>query len=171
MRIQAHGSGIEIVKLCNSSCSFSSSYSMLTSHVPSPDGVGQQLTSFELVSRAQMDTRRRGILEIGTKLSSLLTALHRKTPNGLPTGQFLPESFSLISFSRPAPPERARLGWYLNWSSFVSKAGEVGSEERLSLTRVADGEEMSKLRSPFNSKDLRPPDCKRVTERCSLVVT
>jgi hypothetical protein len=39
-----YGSGMEIVTLRRVICSASSSYSMLTSHVPSPRGVGQQLT-------------------------------------------------------------------------------------------------------------------------------
>lgn len=42
---QAYGRGMEITTSCNESLSFSSSYSMLTSQVPSFDGVGQQFTS------------------------------------------------------------------------------------------------------------------------------
>lgn len=39
-----HGNGIEITTSYRATPSFSSSYSMLTSQVPSLDGVGQQLT-------------------------------------------------------------------------------------------------------------------------------
>ncbi len=40
-----YGRGMEITTSYKVTFSFSSSYSMLTSHVPSLDGVGQQLTS------------------------------------------------------------------------------------------------------------------------------
>ena len=39
-----YGRGMEITVSYNEMCSFSSSYSMLTSTVPSLEGVGQQLT-------------------------------------------------------------------------------------------------------------------------------
>lgn len=39
------GRGMEMTTSCRTTPSFSSSYSMLTSHVPSLDGVGQQLTA------------------------------------------------------------------------------------------------------------------------------
>lgn len=42
--IRAYGRGIEIVTFSNSRDSFSISYSMFTSHVPFPEGEGQQLT-------------------------------------------------------------------------------------------------------------------------------
>lgn len=44
MILKTHGRGMEIVVSYSVILSFSSSYSMLTSTVPSLDGVGQQLT-------------------------------------------------------------------------------------------------------------------------------
>lgn len=45
----AYGRGIEMVTSYNVTSWFSSSYSMLTSQVPSFDGVGQQLTTENVI--------------------------------------------------------------------------------------------------------------------------
>ena len=52
----------------NDKDSFSSSYSMLTSHVPSFDGDGQQLTAHIVSAPNQKEARRyrRDVLESGT---------------------------------------------------------------------------------------------------------
>ena len=63
-----HGRGIEMTTSYNERDSFSSSYSMLTSHVPSFDGDGQQLTARNVSLPNQNGVRRYGrdVLESGT---------------------------------------------------------------------------------------------------------
>ena len=65
----AYGSGIEMTTSCNVTLSFSSSYSMLTSQVPSFEGEGQQLTWF-VNERGNEKIRLDSLLDSGTKDSS-----------------------------------------------------------------------------------------------------
>ena len=52
---ETYGRGMEMTTSYSVTCSFSSSYSMLTSHVPSFEGEGQQLTE-RLISKIQKGT-------------------------------------------------------------------------------------------------------------------
>ena len=45
VRASTYGKGIEMTTSCRATLSWSSSYSILTSQVPSLEGVGQQLTT------------------------------------------------------------------------------------------------------------------------------
>ena len=62
--------------------SFSSSYSMLTSQVPSLDGVGQQLTGDEEVSIKPQGVHKTLLLDSGTYVSSLPAYRHLSTARG-----------------------------------------------------------------------------------------
>ena len=66
-----YGSGIEITTSCSTTPSFSSSYSMLTSQVPSFDGVGQQLTAHSIQDRNHIAkiSRRTGEWDVALVLA------------------------------------------------------------------------------------------------------
>ena len=75
---------------------------MLTSHVPSFEGDGQQLTKSGVKLRRVDCRQKKNSLERGTLLSSVPAYLHFNTAKLCPTGKALEESLSATTRGWPA---------------------------------------------------------------------
>jgi hypothetical protein len=172
-----HGNGIIIFMSCSTISAASSSYSMLTSHFPSPRGEGQQLTARALALSLEVC---RYVLLIGTKDSSLVVNRHRNTPTPWLTGKPRSGFFNAITRSSPAAPgpNLPTLGCCWNCKS-LAVAGEdtievirEGAGAKCSRRWDSAGSRIRKSRSPRRSNDARPPlSRRRERDRRSRMVT
>ena len=141
-------------------CSFSSSYSMLTSHVPSFEGEGHQLAEQminKISKRNNVElTRQRHITHIRPNIPPLQHC------QALSNGERLPGSLSAATGAN-----FATLGGCLNCNA-VPNASEGGCASV--ILRCADaGSEIWRFMSPSNSRDWTPPSRGRESVICSLM--
>ena len=140
-------------------------YSMLTSHVPSFEGKGQQLTE-QMISKFSKRnnielTRQRHITLICPNIPPLQ---HCQAPSN---GERLPRSLSAITFGPSPGANFVTLGSCLNCNA-VPNTSEGGCASM--ILRCADaGSEIWRFMSPFNSRDWMPPSWGRESEICSLM--
>ena len=147
-------------------CSFSCLYSMLTSHVPSFEGEGQQLAK-QMISKIPKRnniklTRQWHITHICPNIPPLQHC------QALSNGERLPGSLSATTFGPLPDANFAMLGFCLNCNT-VPNMSEGGCASV--ILRCADaGSEIWRFMSAFNSRDWTLPSWGRESVICSLMM-